>query len=255
MFEKAKNTNPQDWAEESQTNRPALKALLAALYEPVIREWWQQLKQDGQDLPSDLGSGEDILGCTHVAGITPPLTRHSVLKAPAASCDFLYTRIWSTERADHSSWLEATGQRLRAGGVWLAACMPLSGFRAYPHNYAFVRTMDLISQLEEVLHSETEAQASLPDQLQQAGFSILKSGHAHPAFIPRHCNPLAALLLERYRSNILIHKLARDAELDALLPELQRFQQAQDTLISRPGILQVLACRPNPISLTNTVII
>lgn len=255
MFEKEGKNNRRDASQSDQTNHPDLKALLATLYEPVIREWWQQIKQGGHDLPLYSGSGEDVFWYTDLAGTDSPNAKLLVQDDTLEQCNFLYTRIWSTERADYTFMLEEKGPRLRAGGIWLAACMPLSEFQAYPYNYAFVRTMDLIGQLEEIGGSKIEASTPLSEQLQQAGFSILQAGYAHPAFIPRNFNRLAPLLLEWLRSRILNYKLANATELDALLPELQRFGQAQDTLVSRPGILKILALRSYPIPATRSAII
>ena len=96
--------------------------------------------------------------------------------------------------------------------------------------------MELIGRLEEAQPCEAEV---LPGRLQHAGFTDIVSTYVTPAFIPQACNHIASLSLECYQAGILRRRDSNREELNALLLELRTYEQQEDTLISRPGVLQL----------------
>ncbi|MCO6489421.1 MAG: methyltransferase domain-containing protein [Phaeodactylibacter sp.] len=152
--------------------------------------------------------------------------------------DFIYTRIQAAALPAPEAWLASLSRNLKAGGVLLAEVIKPSGFRAYPYNHAFARTTELIGRLEAAQTYEAE---QLSGRLQQAGFTDIVCTYAAPAFIPPACNPIASLSLECCQAEILRCGHSNREELNALLLELRTYEQQEDCLISRPGVLQVRA--------------
>lgn len=157
---------------------------------------------------------------------------------PDRSYDFVYTRIQATSLPVSEDWLADISRILTTGGLVFAEVIKPSGFRVYPYNHAFARTMELIGQLEEAQSYEG---TQLPGLLQQAGFSDIETHYASPAFIPHSCNHIASLSLECYQSEILYPEHSNKEEINALLQELRVYEQQEDTLVSRPGVLQISA--------------
>lgn len=161
--------------------------------------------------------------------------------------DFIYVRIWAAALPDQDDLLQAIHQNLKESGVLFAEIVSLSGYQAYPYNHAFARSTEMIEMIE---HPRPDAVA-LPEQIQemlkQSGFDSIDMTSTLPAFVPRDCNHIVSLALEACRDAILHCRGSTAEELNALLLELREFEQQDDTLISRPGLLQLAA---RPVSLT-----
>lgn len=249
--------------------RRALDGLLSSIYEPVTREWLTRQLPDEQKrrglhlacgngcdtrmLAALLGMDEDavMVQAARQAGTLRNQEAVQFLQADPFSWettqvfDFVYTRIWTGSWPFQSALLQTIRRNLKTGGVLLVELLALSGYQAYPYNHAFARAMELIDLLEA---SRAEA-AMQPEQvqvsLQQAGFELSEQSAGLPAFIPSADNRVASLALEACREAILRRRGSTAEELNALLLELKEFEQQTDTLISRPGLLQLTA-RPAP---------
>lgn len=249
--------------------RRAQASLLAAIFEPAARQWLEkQLKpvKGGQGLHLGCGSGEDsfliaallsenttLYGIDEDAALIEAARQEKARWGlehvhfaqssfaawnPARSYDFIYTRIQASALPAPEAWLTGLSRNLKAGGLLLAEIIKPSGFRAYPYNHAFARTMELIERLEAAQPCAAE---ELPGRLEQAGFTNMASTYVAPAFIPPACNRIASLSLECYQAEILRRGDSNREELNALLLELRAYEQQEDSLISRPGVLQIIA--------------
>lgn len=249
--------------------RRAQVSLLAAIFGPATRLWLGKhlaSMEGAQGLHLGCGNGEDTFlaasllsednalhgidedavmieaalqrkarrGLEHVHFAQASLADWS----PARPYDFIYTRIQATALPAPETWLEGLCRGLSAGGVLFVEAIKPSGFRAYPYNHAFARAMELIGRLEAAQPYEVE---ELPGLLGQAGFTDIVTTYAAPAFITPACNRIASLSLECYREEILRHGDSNRNEINALLQELQAFELLEDTLASRPGVLQLSA--------------
>lgn len=249
--------------------RRAQASLLVAIFESATRLWLEKyLEQveEGQCLHLGCGSGEDTFliasllsenttlygidedaamaeaaleekarrGLKHIHFAQASLTAWSADQP----YDFMYTRVQASALPAPEAGLAGISRNLTAGGVLFAEVIKPSGFRAYPYNHAFARAMELIGRLEEAQPYGAE---QLPGLLRPAGFAAIKTTYASPAFIPPACNRIASLSLECYRAEILRRGDSNREELNALLQELRAYEQQEDTLVSRPGVLQVWA--------------
>lgn len=273
-----RNTNPpslQGNKNKGESNslgaaaRRAQASLLAAIFGPAARQWLEkQLKpvKGGQGLHLGCGSGEDsfliaslLSENTTLHGIDEDAALIEAARQKKARrglghvhfaegnlttlnagrpYDFIYTRIQASALSAPEAWLAGISRALAAGGVLLVEVIKPSGFRAYPYNHAFARAMELIGRLEDAQPCEAE---ELPGLLQQAGFTDIETTYAAPAFIPPACNRIASLSLECYQAEILRRGDSNREELNALLQELHAYEQQENTLVSRPGVLQVRA--------------
>lgn len=249
--------------------RRAQASLLAAIFGAATRQWLEKHLnpiEGGQGLHLGCGSGADSFliasllgesttvygidedaalieaaqqeksrrGLEHVHFIQSSLTLWEVSRP----YDFIYMRVLASAPPAPEGWLAGIPRNLKAGGVLLAEIIKPSGFQAYPYNHAFARTMELVGRLEEGQPYEAE---ELPGMLEKIGFTDIATTYASPAFIPPACNRIASLSLEYCQAEILRRGDSNREELNALLLELRTFEQQEDTLASRPGVLQAWA--------------
>lgn len=272
-FQRTYSQYPKSSKGESSTlgaaARRAQASLQAAIFEPATRQWLEKRLTpfaDGHALHLGCGSGQDtfliatllgenstLYGIDEDAASVEAARQIKALRdvgrvhfaqacladwSPARPFDLIYTRILASALPAPEAWLAGLSRNLTSGGVLLAEIIKPSGFRAYPYNHAFARTMELISRLEAAQPCEAE---ELPGRLEQAGFTDMVTTYAAPAFIPPGCNRIASLSLECYRAEILRRGDSNREELNALLLELRTYERQEDTLVSRPGVLQIIA--------------
>ncbi len=255
--------------------RRALDGLLSSLYRLITREWLDRIlpkMNGGCGLHLASGNGEDtfmidsllkgqvaLLGIDEDAALIQA-ARHSASRKrleqvrfargdlfsleTTQACDFIYARIWEGALNKPGEWLQAIRRNLGNVSILIVEVVQFSGFSAYPYNHAFSRSMELIGLLESPLPEAVPLSEQLPVLLQQEDFVNLTMDYTLPAFIPRDCNHVVSLALEACRDAILHCRGSTAEELNALLLELREFEQQPDTLISRPGLLQV-SVRPS----------
>ena len=157
----------------------------------------------------------------------------------ASLYDFCIVRIGSTISMPLQGFRNLT-MYLKPHGLLLVELVQDSGFRAYPYNHAFARAMNLIGLLETDPRRSEEV---LTELITRLGYFISEKVYVAPLFIPHSCNRLGSLLLDIFRQGIVQAGHANLAEIQALLQELDVFEMQENTLISRPGVLQITACR------------
>lgn len=155
--------------------------------------------------------------------------------------DFVYIRVWTGSWPAQGELLQGIRRKLSPGGILLLEVAPLSGYQAYAYNHAFARSMELIGLLETLRAGAAAQPEPVQALLQQAGFEVPERSTGLPAFIPRNDHRIKSLALEACRDAILHCRGSTTDELNALLLELREFEQQDDTLISRPGLLQLVA--------------
>lgn len=249
--------------------RRSLRSLIARSQESTTRAWLQKHLPDKagmHGLQWECGSGEDLFliaslldGRSRLTGIDadPVLIeaagREQLRRGLAAitfatggqdtgnagqTCDFVYARFWAADLPKQEGALRWIGKQLKPGGVLIAEMMMCSGYTAYPYNHAFARSMELIGALE---GGRADVQRQWAGLLQQAGFDRMETAYTHPSFLARGHHAILSLSLELFRENLLRRRLAAREELNALLVELRQYEQLEDALISRPGMLQITA--------------
>lgn len=154
--------------------------------------------------------------------------------------DLIYSRIWAPDLMKQPGFLSNAGRRLSEGGKLIVEAMLFSGYSGYPYNHAFDRSIALIAQLESSYADTSDWLKKLSNLFAGEQFQVLEINYSPPAFIAGVHNGVASLLLESFQEKLLRLHLANKEELNALIQELKHYETQQDTLISRPGVYQIL---------------
>lgn len=250
--------------------RRELDALLSDIYASATREWLaRQLPElpESRGLHLTGGNGEDSLVLAELPAVPAPLLSidreaatpgfrmqeqipftqaDSLNWEIAQDFDFVYMRIWAGAWSGKNALMQSMQRRLKTGGILLVEVVSLSGYQSYPYNHAFARAMELIALLE-TPQSGTTQQEQIRVLLRQAGFELSEWSAGLPAFISRTGNRVVSLALEACKEAILQCRGSTTDELNALLLELREFEMQDDTLISRPGLLQITAFSSPPL--------
>ncbi len=152
--------------------------------------------------------------------------------------DFVYSRIWKTDLWQQASFLKNTKNNLEKGGKFILELIQFSGFSAYPYHPVYSRSVELIAKIEQSHANNTE---KCIDLLQNLGFQIQEINYSPPAFITKMNKDFLSRILATFEEKLLQLRLVTKEELEPLLLELQRYEARADTLISRPGVYQILA--------------
>ena len=155
--------------------------------------------------------------------------------------DFIYTRILMSLLLVEESLLQKIYQSLKKGASLIIEGMNLAGYAAYPYNHAFGRSVEILNQLYMTHASDQNVKDQLLAMFQHHGFREIKIDFIPPAFIDGTYKMIISLTLEAAMEEIIHLKLSSTTELNALLLELRLFEKQEDTLISTPGVYQILA--------------
>lgn len=271
-------TNPPKREDDPNVNvlgkaaRRAADAMAAVIFTSAATPWLQQAipaSESVQGLHWCCGSGEGTFGLSSLltknsslhaidedrvlikAAVQQKALRewqavqfaHASLNAwhPDLSYDFIYSCPRSRALSKTNEWLPALHRLLKDDGVLMLAIVQPAGWQAFPYNFAFAYAVELLSHLAE----DRPGPAHWPERLKMQGFSSIETDYASPAFIPRAGHPIISLSLESSREELIHRRLTNREEVNALLQELRAFEQRDDTLISRPGLFQLLA-KKNP---------
>lgn len=154
--------------------------------------------------------------------------------------DFIYARIWKGALPKVRSLFSLVHKQLKEGGKLILEVMSFSGYSSYPYNHAFARANDLLNLVETRNGGENRAwQQAGAD----AGFRQIQIHATSPAFLNARGKKLVSLILESLGLQIIDHANASSAELNALLLELNTYEQQQNTLVSKPSVLQLIAIK------------
>lgn len=149
--------------------------------------------------------------------------------------DFIFVRIWIAVCNSQQSLLSTFHRMLKPNGILVIQLVSFGGYAAFPYNYAFARSNELIQTIET---RPDDVLKTCLEQIQQVGFKGIAQEFYPSIFIPPHCNNIFSLFLENFKPQILKRTGILDAELNALLTELKAFENQKDTLIGRPGMHQ-----------------
>lgn len=252
--------------------RRAMTSVLSAIYEPATRNLIQKQLQSNAQLKVLhylCGSGEDTFLLASLLGQHSNITaidNDNIMIEKArhkkAEGSFSNVRFFNTDQLDwtqeqqydliFTSYLlsnfnsaevlfQSFYQKLNEGGTLIIKGFNLNGYTSYPYNHAFARSAELLS-LTQTLKVNSEY---LRDQLKNAflhtDFRKTKINVTTPTFIEDAHKTIVSLLLEATIDKIIGLQLTTTTELDALLLELRHFEKKENTLISSPGMYQIIA--------------
>ncbi len=159
---------------------------------------------------------------------------------PAEKYDLVYCKIWVADLLEQMPSLRKIKQGLAAEGKLILEVYQLKGFFAYPYHHAFSRVADLFSQVEQAYPNTPDFRQHCIDLLEQYSFQVLEINYAPPAFIAKCHKDILSLMLDLLKEKLLPLRLLGTEELKALMLELKQFENRPNTLISKPGLYQIV---------------
>ena len=247
-------------------------SVLSAIHEPVTRKLVQNelLSKDHLNVLHDhCGSGEDTFLLASLLGQHSNITaidENKIMIEKArqknAEGNFNNVRFFNTDQLDWTKGqqydliftrfllsnfhkeevlLQNYYQRLNEGGILIIEGISLSGFASYPYNHAFARSAELLSRTQTVKVNSGSLRDQLKNDLLQTGFREARINVSTPTFIEDAHKTIVSLSLEAAMDKIIGLQLSTATELDALLLELRHFENKEYTLISSPGMYQIIA--------------
>lgn len=158
-----------------------------------------------------------------------------------AKYDLIFTRLLVSKFLEEGPLLKNFYQGLKEGGLLIIEGISLSGYSSYPYNHAFARSAELLSMTQAANVSSESLHDQLKNVLQQTGFHKTRINVSTPTFMEDAHRTIVSLLLEATMDKIIDLGLSTATELDALLLELRHFENKENTLISSPGMYQMIA--------------
>src|SRR5262245_17513628 len=157
--------------------------------------------------------------------------------------DLVYARFLLTHLSDPVNALQRMVNAAKPGGVVVVEDMDHSGIFCYPACPALKRHVGLYNQLVRLKGADPEIGPKLPALFRQVGLQDLHLSHAQPAFIEGEAKRIHQITLENIAPAVIAAGLATEAEINALVSELDDFVHNSQTIMSFPRIFQVWAYR------------
>jgi hypothetical protein len=131
----------------------------------------------------------------------------------------------------------------KPGGVVVVEDMDHSGIFCYPACPALKQHVSLYNQIVRFKGADPEIGPKLLALFRQVGLQELHLFHVRPAFIEGEAKRIHQITLESIAPAVIAAGLATEAEISALLSELDNFAQNPQTIMSFPRIFQLWAYR------------
>lgn len=160
-----------------------------------------------------------------------------------AQYDLVFARLLLTHLRDPVKALQRMVNAARPGGLVVAEDIDHSGIFCYPACPALEQYVKLYNQVVRHRGADPEIGPKLPSLFRQAGLPDPHVSHVQPVFLEGEGKRIPQITLENIALALISAGLATQAEIDALLAELDQFTQNPQTLMSVPRILQVWAVR------------
>jgi ubiquinone/menaquinone biosynthesis C-methylase UbiE len=160
-----------------------------------------------------------------------------------AAYDLVYARLLLTHLRDPFNALQRLVQATKPGGVVVVEDMDHSAIFSYPECSAIKRYVSLYDQVVRLKGADPAIGPKLPALFRRAGLQDIQFSHVQPAFIDGEAKHIQRITLENTAPAVIAAELAHEAEIEALLLELDDFAQEPQTIVSFPRIFQVWASR------------
>ncbi len=148
--------------------------------------------------------------------------------------DLAYARFLLSHVRDPAATLARMRRTLRPGGVLVVEDVDFAGHFCHPPCAAFERYVELYVAAARLRGADATIGPRLPALLREAGLEAIEVDVVQPAFLDGDGKRIAQLTLDGIRDTVVAAGLASDAEIDALLAELDAHRRA-------PGTLQTVA--------------
>lgn len=157
------------------------------------------------------------------------------------SYDFIYCRSFLNAEYTPLVLVQKMYDSLKPNGFVLLEHIERSNFQSFPQNYAFNRYLELQQSINNINGTSIDSIDQLHTILNKAQFHKIRIQQVAPTFLPDDCKQIASLSLEDISTQIIAKNLANPSELQALLYELKSLEKQKTTMISLPGVYQIIA--------------
>ena len=155
--------------------------------------------------------------------------------------DFIHFQTFFNSSYPFKALFQKIYSGLNEGGFLLLQHFDNTNFQCFPQNYAFERSLELHTELELSLGIRIDSVDQLKTLLYQSQFQKVQIQQISPSFLKAEDKQLVSLSLEHISTMLMERKLASHSELHALMNELKNFESQKNTMISLPGMYQVIA--------------
>jgi SAM-dependent methyltransferase len=161
-----------------------------------------------------------------------------------AEYDFVYARLLLTHLRHPAQALQRMLKATKPGGVVVVEDMDHSGVFCHPASAALEQHIRLYNQVARARGADPEIGPKLPALFHQVGLQEINLLHVQPAFKEGTGKQIHQITLQNIAPALMAAGLATEAEITALLSELDDFARNVQTIMSFPRIFQVWAYRP-----------
>ncbi len=157
---------------------------------------------------------------------------------------FIYSRFLFSQYSDPLTILKLSYASLKEGGFMMVEDLNVSQFHCFPISYAFDRFVELYTSIIKQQGIDENIGNRLNPLFHQAGFQNIQVQSRRPNFLTGKNKRIASLTLEHMAPILIDKKLSTTTELQVLIFELKNFEKQKNSMITLPGIYQVLGYRP-----------
>ncbi len=157
--------------------------------------------------------------------------------------DFIYSGLLFNQLPVPLNILKQMYRSLKPGGYAMVEDLDYSEFHCFPNCYAFDRFVGLFTEIKKQQGTDANIGNHLNRLFQQAGFNKIQAQLVPPNFLKGKTKHIASLTLESIAPLLLEEKRTTPTELQALIFELKNFEEQKNTMITLPGIYQVVGYR------------
>jgi ubiquinone/menaquinone biosynthesis C-methylase UbiE len=178
--------------------------------------------------------------------------RHAVFRAERvtdlreeAAYDLVYGRFLLTHLPEPGRALERLVRALRPGGQVVVEDVDFTGHFCYPACPAFERYVTLYQRVVRAKGGDADIGPRLPGLVLDAGAEAVRWRVIQPVFQRGLGKRIAPVTMEHVREAVVAAGLATEAEVTAIVSELNAFVRRPRTILSLPRIFQVWGRRPS----------
>jgi len=159
---------------------------------------------------------------------------------PRVSYDFVYSGFHFCLLKKPLLLLKQVYSTLKPGGFAMIEDLDFSQFHSFPNSFAFDRFVELYMDVLTLQGADPKIGNNLFPLFQEVGFDHIKVQKVRPTFLTGKDKYLASFTLESIATILVNENLAMTTEIQALLFELRDFESQSNTMITLPGIYQVM---------------
>ena len=163
--------------------------------------------------------------------------------ADESAYDLVYSRFLLSHLRDPAAALRRMVRAAKPGGAIVVEDIDHSGVFGHPRSSAIERYVRLYNEVVRQRGADPEIGPRLPGLFREVGLPDPRVTLAQPVFTKGEGKRVNQITLDNIRPAVVATGLATDAEIIALIAELDAFAEDPDTLVGFPRVYQVCASK------------